>query len=84
LTQKEQVVLYWTAPDGPVRTGRSAVRPAALVVFGFSRAPSAIIHRTVRVECQTIRCEDIQRLSATSTGSRSQRSNGAPDSPVPA
>jgi hypothetical protein len=42
---------------------------------------SAIIHRTVRSRCQTVRCASRQRLAATPA--RGQQSCGAPDSSMP-
>jgi hypothetical protein len=46
----------WCAPD----------RPAILATLGLSQASLTKNHETVHAECEIVRCEDSQWLSATS------------------
>jgi hypothetical protein len=55
-------------------TGQSGTRSAELVALEFSLATPAINHRTVRCSI---------RATATCHIDKRQRSNGAPDGPVP-
>jgi hypothetical protein len=62
-------------------TGQSGARSVELITLGFSMATSAINHRTVRARRRAVRCSS--QAMATCHVDKHQRSNGAPDGPVP-
>jgi hypothetical protein len=81
-------VLDYTTPDSLAphtrqssvyQTVHCMIRPTACSREFWST--SAIIHRTVREEHQTVWCASRQRLAAMTA--EGQRSSGAPDSLVP-
>jgi hypothetical protein len=73
LAQKEENGLIWAALDASVSlTGQFGICTAEMVALGLGQASLAKIHRTVRVERRTVRCEISHRLSATSPSSNGQ------------